>query len=540
MKKKMIAMMTAVTLLSGSLTFTPSVAEGTEEEREFPLPFELTAPMNTALSIDRIEEGLNEGKLRYAWSSNDSITAFFEETNEAREARDKAIEELGYHSLSIDTQIDWAIDDPEDWHYTEYYDLKEGRNRGDDEEGHYRLGVWDAEKPLYYPKNTINDCWVLEYVTVSGRYTNTESGLEEAWTGDGYYPGLRDQLKEGQYELKEYDAGYLKAAINYDEHTAYIRSRLIVRIGYYDEASGWHVQYIHSPWSETAAYGKDAPKWEPYTKESLQAPMITGFHMTNEEFNGCPFVTYTLTVPEELKQAAVEVEARGGYIDIETYARVKGTEDWKELAGTSDIRAGEMQIKTTGLVSDSRPETRHINRFTEIELKCCYYCFQRDRWNGDFVGEFRTEYSPAITFDTTELVHEPTGIRVRGVFPEGYRLMVEEKSLTVEDLQKAYELWLEEEDGTKVEIPENAALQVKIPYVDTDTRVSFFDENAAQTRVDTSYTEGKYVFETNHLGVYGIITRTIGSGDVNGDGDVDVADALMISRYDAGLIKSFG
>ena len=535
MKKKIIAMMTAVALLGGSLALPPFTVEGTEEERQFPLPFELTAPSNTALSIRLDNEGVNEGDLHYTWSSNDSITTFFAETTEAREARKETVKALGYDSISIETQLDWAIDDPEDWHYSEYYDFKDGINKGCDEQGHYRLGVWDAKKPYYYPENTINAAWVLNYVTVSYRYTSTESGMEEEWTGDGYYPGLRDQLKEGQYELKETRKDYIKAVINYDEHTAYIRSRLIVRITYYDEETGWHNQYIPSEWSKTAAYGKDAAKWDPYTKESLQPPVITGFHMTNEEFNGCPIVAYTLTVPEELKQAAVEVEARGGYIDIETYARVRGTEDWKKLSGTSDIRAGEMQIKTTGLVSDSIPETMQINCFTEIELKCCYYCKQLDTFNGNFVGEFRTDYSPVIVFDTTELVHEPTGISVRGVFPEGYKLMVEEKNLTVDDLQKAYELWLEEEDGTKVELPDNAALMVRIPYEDTDTRVSYFDENAAETRVETSYTEGKYVFVTNHLGVYGIITRTIGSGDVNYDGDVDVADALMISRYDAGL-----
>ena len=318
----------------------------------------------------------------------------------------------------------------------------------------------------------------------------------------------------------------------------------MVCIDYYDQEEGaWHDKYLFSDWSTPAAYGKDAPEWVPYTTESLAAPVITGFHMTNEDFNGYPVVAYTLTVPKEVDQAATDVRPRGGYLDIETFARIKGMEEWKQVSGNSDVRAGEMRIKLSGLVSESRPETLKLNRFTEVEVMCRYHCKQYYTWNGDFAGEFRTDYSEIITFDTVELVHEPTGISVRGVFPEGYVLKAEERNLSKqtsvapENLKKVYALWLETEDGEKVEIPENAALQVKIPYDDEMIRVSYFDEAENETRMKTVYEEGKYIFETNHLGTYALIMRKRGSGDVNGDGSVDIADALMISRYDASLTE---
>ena len=513
-----------------------------------PLPFELTAPTNTSLGLWDNYEGANDGELLFNYSANNSIVSYFADTEEAEQARHAALESLGYDDLWIEAQLDWALDDPEDWHYTQYYDYDENDVIGREDpygEDIPMLSIWDAQMLSPDMSKTVNDAHVFSPVIA------TEAGVDyEDWVGGGpFYTPLRDQLKEGQYFLK-YDEIYdqQKVFINYDEHTAYVRARFIVTVQVIDHdeygQESWHIEHLYSEWSTPAAYGKNAVKWEPYTKEDIPAPVITDFHMTNEDFNGYPIVSYTLTVPDEVATTATEVMAHGGQFYIESYARLKGTEEWTLLQGDTDVKSGEMQETLVHLVKDTVPESKNINRFSEIELRCCYYFVQYDAfYYGNFLGEFRSEYSPVITFESTELTHEPTGISVRGISIDGYHLLVEEAALDVTDLEKAYTLWLETEDGTRVDFPANAFLEVKIPYADDNVRVSSFSgsgDTLKETRLTAKYENVKYVFETNPLGTeigtFGLLTRTIGSGDVNADNNVDIADALMISRHDAKLI----
>ena len=85
-------------------------------------------------------------------------------------------------------------------------------------------------------------------------------------------------------------------------------------------------------------------------------------------------------------------------------------------------------------------------------------------------------------------------------------------------------------------------MEVKIPYEDDNVRVSSFSlgDTIKENRLTAKYENGKYVFETyplgGNIGTFALMTRTIGSGDVNADDAVDIADALMIARYDAGLV----
>lgn len=59
--------------------------------------------------------------------------------------------------------------------------------------------------------------------------------------------------------------------------------------------------------------------------------------------------------------------------------------------------------------------------------------------------------------------------------------------------------------------------------------------------MNATYQDGYMVFVTDHFSVYILTTGNpddvdVVLGDVNGDGIVDAADAVMVQRYDAGLI----
>lgn len=549
--KKAISMITSAALLCTGLTFTPCTTVTADSEQSggtIPLPFELTAPTHTSLGMWEKLEGYNCGGLQFSYSYNDSITSYFADTEEAYQARLDALEALDYSDLWINIQLDWALDDPNGWHYTQYYDYDEDGGIGyEDYYGEHlpQMSVWDDNMPLTYPDLTVNTASFMWPIL-----TEDEDGDYSDWVGDGYFhTPLKDQLTEDQYMIipSEFRPDEQWLYINYDEHTAYARARILltVDVNHYDELGQVYTEreYYYSDWSEPAAYGKDAKQFVPYTKEDIPAPVITNFHMTNDDFNGYPYVAYTLTVPDNVSTAATEVIANGGNFYIESYARLKGTEEWFPLEGDRDVKSGEMWEKLLYLVQDTVPESKDINYFSEIELKCCYYCEQYDSfYGGNFLGEFRSDFSPVITFASTELTHEPTGISVRGISIDGYNLMVEETVLDVEDFQKAYTLWLQKEDSSTLEFPGNVPLEVKIPYEDDNVRVSSFSlgDTIKENRLTAKYENGKYVFETyplgGNIGTFALMTRTIGSGDVNADDAVDIADALMIARYDAGLV----
>ena len=87
-----------------------------------------------------------------------------------------------------------------------------------------------------------------------------------------------------------------------------------------------------------------------------------------------------------------------------------------------------------------------------------------------------------------------------------------------------------------------AAVVVKIPVPQTMNdqvcRVYCKNENDTYKHMLAVYQDGFISFTTNTLGTYVLTTEileTAALGDVNGDGTIDAADAVMIQRYDSGL-----
>ncbi len=211
------------------------------------------------------------------------------------------------------------------------------------------------------------------------------------WNGDPERntPGVKDQLRPEQYEY--YDD---TVHIDFTEHTAYFRARFYVTTRT-DTEEGAVDRYYFSDWSETCAYGKDAAKAEPLKPGDIAAPVITGLHMTDKEFNDNPIVAFTLTVPDKLQSQLASVSAAGGDIVIETEARVKGDTEWT-LMGNTDwtVKPGEMECALITLVNGERPS---IPEGTEIELRCRYRCSQPEK------DDFYSDYSKVIGFNSDDI-----------------------------------------------------------------------------------------------------------------------------------------
>jgi hypothetical protein len=206
--------------------------------------------------------------------------------------------------------------------------------------------------------------------------------------------GIKDQLRADQFT---YDYENEALYIDFTKHTVYVRARFVFVARKPDVVGE---QYYFSPWSDTASCGKDAEAYTPIKAGDIAAPEITDLHMTDKEFNGNPVVAFTLTVPDALAKMGVDASAHGGYIYIETEARVKGDTEWVNMGNTDrDIKPGEMECALLSLLSDEHPS---IDKNTPIELRCRYCCSQAGVDEDVF-----SEYSKVLTFETTEIGNDP-------------------------------------------------------------------------------------------------------------------------------------
>jgi hypothetical protein len=377
MKKILSVLLALVLLMSLPVSALTSPAPAS-------LPFELTAPGN--VSATWLEGGDSPTTIALAYSLNNEMTAFFRAREEAsvNGKLEEFMKPYGIGDIGITTQVDWAVDDVDDpvsgWHYTEYWDANDLYSLGYDDEGRCRVGEWDGVD-LWVGNwtETVNNHWVLRGVNEDSVNGNPEEGR----------PGLKDQMHPDQYSWNGEDL-----RIDFAQHTVYLRMRFLVTTSKETE-DGLKNTYYYSDWSNVAAVGKDAEKFEPLKPGDIAAPVIADLHMTDKEFNGNPVVAFTLTVPDELMAGAARVAANGGVIWIQTYCRVKGDAEWTEMQNTDhDIKAGEMECPLLHLVNGERPS---ISKDTEIELRCRYYISQPGQ------DDFCSDYSQIIAFGTNDI-----------------------------------------------------------------------------------------------------------------------------------------
>ena len=380
--KKFLSIMIILALMLSVFSLTTFAADPA-------LPFELTAPGNVTAVWMEGNDSPTTTKLTY--SLNNSITKFFKDKEEAHlnDTIDQFMKNAGCDDIWVEIQIDWALDDVADsvsgWHYTKYWDGDEYFGLGKDSEGNARCSDWDVVNcGLNNATETVQDIWVTR-------------GLpnDERWKGnpETHTPGVKEQLRPEQYT---YDTANEELRIDYTKHTMYFRARFVVTV----RVDGKNDQYIFSDWSNIASVGKDAEKLEPLTKDDLTAPVITSLRMTDKEFNDNPVVAFTLTVPDELAANATKVEADGGGIVIEVWARVKGDKEFVELQGDWLIKGGEMESDLFNLANEER---QVVPKDSVIELRCRY----RYSHSKYFDGDIYSDWSKIISFGTDDINYNP-------------------------------------------------------------------------------------------------------------------------------------
>ena len=467
----------------------PLTASAVPDLRGKTLPFELEAPTNTSLTW--INGNDSETTMNIAYSMNNSMCQWLSEyadPNTHDETLDKLLKDYQIYDLYINAMIDWAIDDPVNgWHYNEYWAGEEFTNDegnhvwaglGYDKDYNYRLGDWDEPSALIYPETT-NETWIYRSGIISHNpeWPDEENERYNEWFyGNDLIPGLKNQLKDDQYTIVEADPEThdQKIVIDWTKHTAYARVRWVVTVT--DENNDSIP--ILSDWSEIAAFGKDAVKFEPLTKESLAPPVISDLRYYKDKYNDYPQIAVNLTVPDDLSKALTEVTSRGGTISIEWEARIPEGE-WVTLHGDWLITGGENIVSLQSLgesIKSSKEEYGSVKPGdilpdgTPIELRARYWCNQYESYNGDYIGEFWSDYSEVISF--------------------GY------------------------DDGIDKGVIGDANIDGVADIADA-LKIARYDCGLAE-----------------------ISDSRLPLLEVTGDGSVDIADALKIARYDAGIIDS--
>lgn len=394
--KKLISVLLICLLLASCVTVVASA----KVEKASDLPFVLQ-PAKT-VSMSKVYDG-NGTDTQFSYSMEADMIHFMQDCEDP-DKKDALFNQLGVSNLWISAQIDWAVDDPTDWHHNEYWDDNEAtryHGLGYDSEGRIRVCEWDYVSVGVEAKST-NDCWITRYAG------NPLSSTEDRWNGIDYEDsthaiGMKDVLKEGQYTVVEDEPGEGHIEIDYSKHTVYSRMRYYVTVWtpVYDELGqevSTDVKYIFSDWSDAAAYGKDAPKWTPPTAETIKAPNIKDLAETSETFNDYPVVVFYQYVSDKLNEELTEVTSRGGGISLCTEARVKGTSEWKELQGDYDVRDGWNTADILAICGNYEDGTgKPIPKGTQIELRARYWCSIRLEYSGEIVGEFYSPYSDVLT-----------------------------------------------------------------------------------------------------------------------------------------------
>ncbi len=381
--KKFLAPVLVIALLMSCFIIPVSADTG-----ELKLPFKLIP--SKAVSMSKVYDG-DSTDMNFTYSMEEDMIGFMQECEDS-EKKEALLKQLGIDDIAIDAQIDWALDDKNDWHHSEYWDDNEATRYfglGYDKDGHSRTCEWDLLSIWPYAQTT-NDCWITRYAG------NPDDPEDTRWNGEDFEGGvhrngMKDVLKEGQYEIKRTeDEAFV--TIDYNEHTLYARMRYYVTVWDTDGNGNLVTHYLFSDWSDAASFGKDGNQWRPYTEDEIPAPVISDGYMTGEEFNDYPIVNYKLNVPEDLAEKFTKINGFGGYARVYVEARIKGSNQWLERQGDSDPKS-EMGFDVLALAGDGKP----IYKDTEIEFRTRYFVEQRMGYNTGVESEFFSPYSNVLT-----------------------------------------------------------------------------------------------------------------------------------------------
>ena len=131
-----------------------------------------------------------------------------------------------------------------------------------------------------------------------------------------------------------------------------------------------------------------------------------------------------------------------------------------------------------------------------------------------------------------ELIDTNTGIKVEGTMDTDAALKVEKLENTFENSVATYDITLQK-DGAVIQ--PDGTITVKIPSSAENCKVMWLKDDGTAEDMNAKYTDGCYVFTTDHLSVYALVQdKTILTGDANQDGIINVNDVTYLQMHIAG------
>ncbi|MBR6019696.1 MAG: hypothetical protein IK055_05710 [Lachnospiraceae bacterium] len=424
-------------------------------------PIKLNAPTSVIIAMATEE---SPTAFRITYNKDDSIREWLTKSDEEKAA---ILKELGYESIKVFAQIDWALDDPKAWHYSQVWDSDTGHDKIDDDHpDEYVLGEW-AYIDCPVTAEVVDAAVILKEI---GDPTDEN---DEHWNNGkiGYFSkGWRTALKSSNYSLVDVEGkeGAKQVVIDVKEHTLYVRVRIGVAItekiettdagtdtdnqtgdnksddnktddkksddkktddkkddkkddkadDKKDEAPAVKTTYQFSDWSKMSVFGARDNDVMFRLEELFPAPTISDIHYIGKDENGLgAIIEYTLNASEATAEAAKSVEADGGYAQIFVDARIAGSDEWIELGGDTAIEIGQNKVD----LSNMDITADDIKNIETIEFRAVYFVYipQSDE------EVYTSEYSGVIRWSPesdpgTQVTPEPspTGVIMPTHSPE--------------------------------------------------------------------------------------------------------------------------
>lgn len=136
------------------------------------------------------------------------------------------------------------------------------------------------------------------------------------------------------------------------------------------------------------------------------------------------------------------------------------------------------------------------------------------------------------------LTDKATSISVGGVVNSNADLNVSKLENTYEKSVATYDITLQK-DGAAIQ--PDGAITIKIPSDVKDCKVMWLKDDGTAEDMNAKYTDGCYVFTTNHLSVYALVqNKQYLKGDANQDGVVNVKDVTCLQMHLVGQLNNDG
>ena len=136
------------------------------------------------------------------------------------------------------------------------------------------------------------------------------------------------------------------------------------------------------------------------------------------------------------------------------------------------------------------------------------------------------------------LTDKATSISVGGVVNSNADLNVSKLENTYEKSVATYDITLQK-DGAAIQ--PDGAITIKIPSDVKDCKVMWLKDDGTAEDMNAEYTDGCYVFTTNHLSVYALVqNKQYLKGDANQDGIVNVNDVTYLQMHLVGQLNNDG